>query len=116
MYEHKKEALLEQKAFVIRLLWHLAAALLFILITLIVGAIGHMYFEGVPFHDAFLNSSLIMGGVGTTFLPESLAGKVFFSIYGLFVGVLFAALVGVVLAPVIHRIVHKMHLDEDDSL
>ena len=115
MYEKKNEELLDRKQFILRFLWHLLAALLIIAVTLVIGALGHIYFEGIPFHDAFLNTALIVGGIGTTVMPASIAGKLFFAAYGIFVGLIFAAVVGVSLAPVIHRIVHRMHLDDDDE-
>lgn len=113
MYESKNEKIIDKKQFVLRMLWHLLAAILLIIFTLVFGAIGHIYFENIPFHDAFLNTALIVGGIGTTVLPESIAGKVFFAAYGIFVGLIFAAIVGVALAPIIHRVVHRMHLDDD---
>lgn len=115
MYESKQEAPISNKAFAMRCAWHIAAAFLISFITIFLGALGHMYFEGIHFHDALLNSSMIMGGLGTIFHPESYGGKLFLSFYGLFVGVLFATLIGVVAAPLIHRIVHKMHLDDDET-
>lgn len=115
MYEKKNEELLDRKQFILRFLWHLLAALLIIAVTLVIGALGHIYFEDIPFHDAFLNTALIVGGIGTTVMPASIAGKVFFAAYGIFVGLIFAAVIGVSLAPVIHRIVHRMHLDDDDE-
>ena len=115
MYEKKNEEPLSNKEFVWRLAWHLIAALLLIVVTLAIGTIGHMYFEDIDLHDAFLNTALITGGIGPTVLPESAAGKLFFSVFGIFVGLLFAALVGVALAPILHRIVHRMHLDDDDD-
>ena len=115
MYEKKNEDLLSRRRFIWRLTWHVLAAILLLIITLIIGALGHIYFEGIPFHDAFLNTALIVGGIGTTVIPESVAGKIFFSVYGMFIGLVFAAVVGVSLAPVIHRIMHHMHLDEDDD-
>lgn len=115
MYEKRSDEVISQKAFIWRLIWHVLAALLLVVITLFIGALGHVYFENVQIHDALVNSAMLMGGVGTTILPESVAGKMFFSAYGLFLGILFAAVVGVVLAPLIHRIVHKMHLDDDED-
>lgn len=115
MYEKKKEILLSRKKFFLRLTWHLLAALLLIIITLTIGALGHVYFEDIPLHDAFLNTALIVGGIGTTVLPASVAGKLFFAAYGIFVGLIFAAVIGVSLAPIIHRIVHHMHLDDEED-
>lgn len=113
MYEKKTEKMLSQKDFILRLLWHVLAAGVLILVVLIIGASGHMYFENLSMHDAFLNTALIVGGIGTTMIPASTTGKLFFALFGLFVGLIFAAVVGVVLAPIIHRIVHRMHLDDE---
>lgn len=115
MYESKKHTPITTGAFILRMIWHLLAALVLCVITLIVGTLGHMFFEGLNFHDALLNSSMIMGGLGVAIHPVTYGGKIFFAFYGLFVGVLFAALIGVIAAPMIHRIVHKMHLDEEDD-
>ncbi len=115
MYESKHHPPISTAAFVIRCMWHVLAACLLCLLTLFFGTLGHMFFEDMSFHDALLNSSMIMGGLGTTIHPASYGGKIFFAFYGLFVGVLFAALIGVIAAPMIHRIVHKMHLDEEDD-
>ncbi len=115
MYESKKHVPISTGAFVLRMVWHLLAALLLCAITLCIGTAGHMLFEHMSFHDALLNSSMIMGGLGIAIHPVSYAGKIFFAFYGLFVGVLFAALIGVIAAPMIHRIVHKMHLDDEDE-
>lgn len=114
MYENKNDELLSRKQFILRFIWHLLAAFLLIALTLIIGAVGHIYFEDIPFHDAFLNTALIVGGIGTTVMPVSIAGKLFFATYGIFVGLIFAAVIGVSLAPIIHRIVHRMHLDDED--
>lgn len=115
MYESKKHAPISTGAFILRMVWHLLAAVLLCLITLFIGTLGHMFFEDLNFHDALLNSSMIMGGLGIAIHPVTYGGKIFFAFYGLFVGVLFAALIGVIAAPMIHRIVHKMHLDDEEE-
>lgn len=113
MYENKNQKLISRQAFIKRVAWHVLAAVLMIGGTLTIGVLGHIFFEEIDVHSAFLNTALIMGGIGTTVMPASVAGKLFFSFFGMFVGLLFAAVVGVVMAPVIHRIVHHMHLDDD---
>ena len=113
MYEKKNEPLLSRQDFIKRIAWHVFAGVLMIGGTMALGMFGHMVFEEIDLHDAFLNTALIMGGIGTTVMPASIGGKLFFSFFGMFVGLLFAAVVGVVMAPVIHRIVHHMHLDDE---
>jgi tetrahydromethanopterin S-methyltransferase subunit B len=51
--------------------------------------------------------------MGFYLMPESVGGKVFFAAYGLFVGLVFVTTLGIILAPVAHRLLHKFHLDDD---
>lgn len=63
--------------------------------------------------DAFLNASMILGGMGpvkTQGLSE--AGKVFAGLYALYSGLVFIAVMGLMLAPVIHRVLHRFHWSE----
>lgn len=112
MYEHKSEALVPRRRFFQRLLGHVVLAVAIILLTLTVGVIGHLVWGGENLHDAILNSAFVMGGLGIVQMPESAEGKLFYALYGIFVGLSFAASVGIVLAPVAHRILHALHLDE----
>lgn len=115
MYERKNEPLIPIEKFIIRQLKHvLYAVVIFIGITLI-GVIGNMWFESINPHDAILNISLIVAGIGPFVLPASVGGKIFFSLYGVFVGLVFMATIGIVLAPLAHRLLHHFHLDESND-
>lgn len=118
MYEHKTEDLISRRRFYYRLLWHLMLALLIIVLTLAVGVAGHFFWGGEELHDAILNSAFVMGGLGIVEMPATPGGKLFYALYGIFVGLSFAASVGIVLAPVAHRIMHVLHLDDvfDDNI
>lgn len=114
MYESRGDTLISRHQFAWRMFWHILLAMLFILISLVIGVIGHMWLEeGVLWHDAALNAALIAGGIGPMILPKTYAGKVFFAFYGAYVSLVFAATLGVVLAPLAHRVLHAFHLDED---
>lgn len=121
-YEHKSEQLISRKHFTYRLLRHFLLALAIIFTTLTIGVIGHFLWGGENLHDAILNSAFVMGGLGIVQMPESSGAKLFYAFYGIFVGLSFAASVGIVLAPVAHRILHMLHLEdivaleEDDEL
>lgn len=96
-----------------RMLLHVLYAVLLMVLTIAVGATAHIWLEPVHWHDALLNTAFIVGGVGAYIVPESLGGKLFFAVYGIFVGLAFMATMGLVLAPVAHRIIHTLHLDDD---
>ena len=114
MYEHRTEPLLPPKKFIGRMarsaLW--AAGL--IVVSLSIGIIGYHTLGQLAWIDALVNASMILGGMGPVReLPNDTA-KTFASIYALFSGVIFIALMGIILAPVAHRVLHKFHVDEKD--
>ncbi|MFW8564653.1 two pore domain potassium channel family protein [Orrella sp. 11846] len=111
MYESKFHNLLSRKKFTIRILKHIAWALLVILLVLCLGVLGNVWFEHISFHDAVLNIALTVSGIGPFVLPQTVGGKVFFSAFSIFVGIVFTASIGMILAPVAHRVLHKFHLD-----
>ena len=72
-----------------------------------------MAFEHLDRIDAFLNASMLLGGMGPVDLPRTEAGKVFAGLYALYAGLVFLVTVGLVFAPLIHRIMHRFHLEND---
>ncbi|UVJ44865.1 hypothetical protein NVV94_04570 [Pseudomonas sp. LS1212] len=114
MYESKNQPVLTRRQFIYRLFLHSLTACLLIGGSVALGAGGHLYFEeGVSWHDAVFNATLMLGGIGPISLPQSVAGKLFFAGYGLYAGLVFVTSIGLILAPVVHRILHRFHCDED---
>ncbi|SEL86211.1 hypothetical protein SAMN05216262_12716 [Colwellia chukchiensis] len=112
MYENKSKPLASKKAFQKRLFFHVLIAILLVLITLIIGILGHIYFDDMQVTNAFVASITLVSGLGLSILPETTAGQVFASIYGMLSSYIYVATSSIVLAPVFHRILHKFHLDE----
>jgi hypothetical protein len=113
MYESRKHAPLSRARFARRLLNHFAAAAGLLLGSLLIGMAGYMYFENLPWRDAFLNSAMLLGGMGPVDMPKTDVGKLFAGLYALYAGLVFLVSVAVVLSPVLHRILHKFHWDAD---
>jgi hypothetical protein len=113
-YENKSEPLLPGRQFALRMLEHFGAGASLILISLGMGVLGYHLLENMSWLDALLNASMILGGMGPVNTLVTTAGKVFASIYALFSGVIFLAAAGVMVAPMVHRILHRLHLDEND--
>ena len=90
----------------------LAAALL-VGAALGLGVLGYHFLAGLPWIDALVNASMILGGMGPVDRVESEAGKLFTSFYALFSGLLFIGAASLALAPFLHRIMHKLHIDEE---
>lgn len=110
-FESKKEALLPRHLFIRRLIDHLSLGLFIIFISLTIGILGYHFFEGLSWIDSLLNASMILGGMGPVNNLQTEAGKLFASFYALFSGIVFLATVGLILAPIVHRFLHKLHLE-----
>ncbi|MFM9912094.1 MAG: hypothetical protein ACKVN9_00990 [Methylophilaceae bacterium] len=113
MYESKAHPLIRREQFVRRVLLHAAIALGLLLFSLLLGLWGYEYYEQLPWRDAFLNSAMLLGGMGPVDPPHSDGGKLFAGLYALYAGLIFLIVAGLVLAPVAHRVMHRFHLDED---
>lgn len=111
MYEHKSTAPLSHRSFAGRMVSHFTAASLFILVSLGLGMWGYHLFEELPWIDAFLNASMLLGGMGPVDAPHTHAGKLFAGLYALYAGLAFLILAGVIFTPILHRVLHKFHWD-----
>jgi hypothetical protein len=111
MFEHHQEPLLRKPAYHRRLLRHLGMAGLVVIASLSVGILGYHCCEGLGWLDSFVNASMILSGMGPVNELHHTAGKVFAGCYALFSGVAFILIAGILFAPVVHRFLHKFHLD-----
>jgi hypothetical protein len=94
-------------------LLHAAAALTLLLLSLLLGMAGYEYFEGLPWRDAFLNAAMLMGGMGPVDAPQTNGGKLFAGLYALYAGLVFLVAAGLVFTPIMHRVLHKFHWEQD---
>ena len=94
---------------------HLAAAALLIALVLFVGMAGYHWLAGFDWMDSLLNASMILGGMGPVDVLPNETAKFFASMYALFSGLVFIVIMGIVLAPLMHRVLHTFHMDEKNS-
>ena len=112
MYEKKTQPLASQRVFFIRMGRNMFFMFMLIVFSLLIGVIGYHYLAGAEWVDAFHNASMILSGMGPVITIENETGKIFSSCYALFSGLVFVTNIGVLLAPVMHRIMHSVHLEE----
>ena len=112
-FERKHEPLLSRQQFLIRMIRHVALSFLFILASLGIGMGGYHYLEGMSWVDAFLNASMILGGMGPVGELHSETGKLFAGGYALYSGLMVIVAVGIMVAPVLHRFLHRFHLESE---
>jgi len=110
LYEHRTEPLLPRAKFYRRLARSGGVALILVAISLAVGMAGYHLLEGLSWIDAFLNASMLLGGMGPVDAPKSGGGKLFAGLYALYCGLVVIFAAGLMLAPVLHRMLHKFHL------
>jgi hypothetical protein len=113
-YERRSEPLLPRAEFTARLLDHGVWALAVVLLGLAIGTGGYHWLARLPWLDALLNAAMILSGMGPVDPLPNAGAKLFATVYALLSGVLFVGVTGLVLAPVLHRILHRLHLDEPE--
>ncbi|HSN40323.1 MAG TPA: hypothetical protein VLT92_09020 [Burkholderiales bacterium] len=114
MYERHYTPPIPVGRFALRMAAHAGVALIVIAISLLIGMAGYRHYEHMSWLDAFLNSAMLLGGMGpvkTDGLSEP--GKLFAGIYALYAGLVFIAVLGIILTPVIHRVLHRFHWNEE---
>lgn len=115
IFERKTQPLLPRRQFYRRLAAAMAVTLAIIGLSLAVGMAGYHIFGGLSWIDALLNSAMILTGMGPVDPMQSTAGKLFATFYALYSGVAFLSMTAVLLAPIIHRAMHKFHLDAEEG-
>jgi TRAP-type C4-dicarboxylate transport system permease small subunit len=114
-YERHHDQLAPVSVFVKRVIGSVAMALGLIGLVLCIGIAGYHFIAGYNLVDSLLEASMILGGMGPVKELPSDGAKVFASAYALFSGLIFIAVMGLVLSPVVHRVLHKFHVDEKDE-
>jgi len=114
-YEHRSQPLLPRGLFLRRALAHLGVATILLGIALGIGILGYHYLAGFDWLDALLNAAMILSGMGPVDRIASVSGKWFASFYAILAGTVFLATAGIIVAPFAHRLLHRLHLDQDES-
>lgn len=112
-YERRHHSVLPWPAFRRRLAVNVALGGGVIILSLVVGMVGYSWFEGFGFVQSFLNTSMILSGMGPVDELHSEGGKIFAGFYALYSGLAVLAVAGLVFAPLIHRLLHHFHAADD---
>lgn len=112
-YEARHQPLLSRDAFVWRLAAHFLATVLFVGVSLLGGMAGYRYLEGMTWIDAYANAAMILSGMGPLSPLKTWSGKLFAGSYALYSGLAVIVAMGLILGPVVHRLLHRFHLQSD---
>jgi hypothetical protein len=113
VFEHRLSPLLPLPAFRARLLKMAALGLALIAASLAVGMLGYHYIAGQTWPDSYLNAAMILSGMGPVGDLKSTASKIFAGSYALYSGLALILIAGIILSPIVHRFLHKFHLESD---
>ena len=111
--EHKSQKILSNKKFAIRLLKYSLFAFLLILISIIIGVLGYRYYGNLSWIDSFQMACLILTGMGPTKEMTTDSSKIFSSLYALYSGVTFLTITAIVFTPIVHRLLHILHIEDN---
>lgn len=95
------------------MLLHAGAALALLCLSLMIGMAGYEHYEQLSWRSAFLNTAMLLGGMGPVDAPVTDRGKLFAGVFALYAGLVFIIVAGLILAPIVHRFMHKFHWSND---
>jgi hypothetical protein len=110
--ERKNQRLAPASVFVKRVLGAVALSLGLVVPALIIGIAGYHWIDSLGWIDSVLEASMILGGMGPVNPLHNDAAKIFASCYALFSGLVLVGVMGIILTPIAHRVLHKFHVEE----
>jgi hypothetical protein len=115
VYENFKQPLMPRREFLLRLMWHILLVAGALFLWLAIGMLGYGLLDNMSLIDAFLNAAMIAGGMGPVDILTNDGAKLFAGLYAIVSGIIIIAAAGVILAPILHRLLHTLHLDDLDT-
>lgn len=113
IFESRSDPLASISRFRSRVIFFTVAATVLTCIVLLIGMLGYRYIAHFSWIDSFVDASMTLSSMGEVDLATNNAGKIFSSIYALFCGLIFSVIISVLFAPLVHRLYHKFHIDEN---
>lgn len=111
--ESKSQKVLPLSEFFSRLLRYLFVAFLLIFISIAIGVVGYVYCADLELVDSFHMTAMILTGMGPVKEMTTPGAKLFSSFYALYSGIAFLSISALFFAPIIHRLLHILHMDDD---
>ena len=112
----RNKNILSVRDFTKRMLLYGFYALILLCFSLGIGVVGYHYYANLGWVDSLLNASMILTGMGPVDRLNTDAAKIFASLYSIFSGVIFLTTVAVFLSPLVHRLLHLLHVENEEEL
>ncbi len=114
MFEHLESDVISVKLFLKRVSCYFFIATIMLLAGLVPVFLGFILIGGSIPAEAFINALSLLGGLEAPYELDSHKGRIFVAIYSLFIETVFFLAITTLLAPIIHRVIHKMHVQTED--
>jgi hypothetical protein len=113
--EHRKQKVVSFPKFLFRLGRYAAFSVLLIIISLFAGTLGYHHFGQLSWLDSFHMSCMILTGMGPVEYMKTADAKIFSSFFALYSGVAFLSITAVFFAPIVHRLLHILHVEDEEK-
>ena len=113
--EKWNDSLLPRSRYYIRVLGSFGSTVLIVSFSLAIGSAGYAYFGGLNWVDALLNAAMILTGMGPVDRMVTTPGKLFATFYALYSGIAFLSMMAILIAPILHRFLHRFHLEMEND-
>lgn len=107
--------LLPRREFIRRMCRSITFGFALITVSLLIGMAGYHWLGGLAWIDSFLDAAMILSGMGPLSQLHSNGAKLFAGFYAIYCGIALISTAGIMLAPLIHRYLHKFHLEDDTN-
>jgi hypothetical protein len=113
--EHYKQKVVSMPQFLFRLGRYALFSAILITFSVFMGTLGYRIFGQLSWLDSFHMSCMILTGMGPVMEMKSDMAKIFSSLYALYSGVAFLSITAVFFAPIVHRLLHILHVEGDED-
>jgi len=111
IFEHHNEPLVSKNVFVRRVFRCMWVAFLLLAVTILMGVSVYHYVEKLSWINSFMNSIMVMTGLGLVDTLQTNTAKIFTCFYAIITAIVFYMVLAIIFAPLIHRFLHEFHLE-----
>jgi hypothetical protein len=115
MFEKEHQRVVSRKKFLVRMARSAGLTIVVVAFSLFLGAAGYHHFAGLAWIDALLNASMILTGMGPVDPLKTDEAKLFATFYALYSGIAFLTMTAILMAPLLHRLLHSFHAEVSES-
>jgi hypothetical protein len=113
--EHRKQKVASLPQFLLRVGRYAMVSAMLIIFSVCIGIAGYHHFGQLKWLDSFHMACMILTGMGPVVEMKTDSAKLFSSFYALYSGVAFLSITAVFFAPIVHRLLHILHVERDDD-